>query len=159
MSMDWDQMVAYVKSQSDTFWTMRVYKSYDLELDAHIQWSGDPRVYYYRLHMPYREADGEGETMIKEEEHYVAYPSPQQWYQAIGMTYVGIVDPDEADAAMADAAMADGLAMADGSANADPSITASDGAAMADVVAIPEDPDGDGVAIVDGTAMDGLEEV
>ena len=35
----------------------------------------------------------------------------------------------------------------------------ADGSAMADVVAIPEDPDGDGGAIVDGTAMDGLEEV
>ena len=92
VSMSWDELVGDVQRQSDLWFTIRVYRNYEDELDAHIQWAGDTELYHYVLQMPHREAAPDAETIENEDESYGAYPAPQQWYYAIGKRFVRTID-------------------------------------------------------------------
>ena len=90
-AMTWDELVHYVQAHSFIWFTLRVYKNYDDELDAHIKWAGDDQLYHYILLMPPMEADPEAETMDNEDPNYGPYPAPQQWYYAAGLRFVAAI--------------------------------------------------------------------
>ena len=91
IELTWQELVDYVQARHYLWFTIRVYKNYDGELDAHIKWFDDERLYHFILNMPPIEADPEAETIENEDQNYGPYPAPQQWYYATGMRFVAAI--------------------------------------------------------------------
>ena len=74
LSMDYEEVITYLKEQGTSWWCGRFYKNYNGLLDAYITFSDSTR--YYHFIMDYDPQD------VQIGENYGGYPTPAHFYLA-----------------------------------------------------------------------------